>query len=127
MNDIDEEIKKALSKADHKALDEIGKEAGLFEVIGLSFSGRQAWLTYTLYALGFATFIAGVWMSTKFFTSADIKTSLAWLLGIIVCLFGFSWQQMQKLEILREINRLEMRIMLVSVQPEPTAKEPPKG
>jgi hypothetical protein len=38
-----------------------------------------------------------------------------------------SWQQMQKLEILREINRLEMRIMLVSVQPEPTAKEPPKG
>jgi hypothetical protein len=62
MNDIDEEIKKALSKADHKALDEIGKEAGLFEVIGLSFSGRQAWLTYTLYALGFATFIAGVWM-----------------------------------------------------------------
>jgi hypothetical protein len=90
MNDIDEEIKKALSKADHKALDEIGKEAGLFEVIGLSFSGRQAWLTYTLYALGFATFIAGVWMSTKFFTSAGIKTSLAWLLGIIVCLFGFA-------------------------------------
>jgi len=123
MNNIDEEIKKALSKADHKAPDQIGEESGLFEIIGLSFSGRQAWLTYTIYALGFATFITGVWMSTKFFASTDIKTSLAWLLGIIVCLFGLaivkviSWQQMQKLEILREIKRLEMRIMLLSGQP----------
>jgi len=90
MNDVDEDIKKALSKEDHKALDEIGKEAGLFEVIGLSFSGRQAWLAHYMYALGFATFIAGVWMSTKFFASTDIKTSLARLLGIIVCLFGFT-------------------------------------
>lgn len=124
MNDIDEEIKKALSKEDQKALDEIGNEAGLFEVIGLSFSGRQAWLTYYMYGFGFATFSAGVWMSTKFFASTDIKTSLEWMLGIIVCLFGLaivkvlSWQQMQKLEILREIKRLEMRIMLVTSQPE---------
>ena len=90
MNNIDEEIKKALSKADHKAPDQIGEESGLFEIIGLSFSGRQAWLAHYMYALGFATFIAGVWMSTKFFASTDIKTSLARLLGIIVCLFGFT-------------------------------------
>lgn len=124
MNDIDEEIKKALSKEDQRALEEIGKEAGLFEVIGLSFSGRQAWLTYYMYAFGFATFIAGAWMSTKFFASTDIKTSLEWMLGIILCLFGLaivkviSWQQMQKLEILREVKRLEMRIMLVAGQSE---------
>lgn len=124
MNNIDEEIKKALSKEDQEALDKIGVEAGLFEVIGLSFSGRQAWLTYYMWSFGFATFTAGVWMSTKFFASTDIETRLEWMLGIIVCLFGLaivkilSWQQMQKLEILREIKRLEMRIMLVSGQPE---------
>lgn len=117
MNNIDEEIRKALSKEDQKTLDEMGNGAGLFEVIGLSFAGRQAWITYYMYAIGFAAFGLGVWMSTKFFTSTDIKSSLEWLLGIIVCLFALtiikviSWQQMQKLEILREIKRLEMRIM----------------
>jgi hypothetical protein len=90
MRNIDEQFKEVCSKENQEALDEIGKQAGLFEVIGLSFSGRQAWLTCTIYALGFATFIAGVWMSTKFFASSDIKTSLGWLLGTVACLFGLT-------------------------------------
>jgi hypothetical protein len=127
MNTIDEQIKKVFSKEGQEALDKQAKQAGLFEVITLSFSGRQAWFTYTIYALSFATFIAGGWMSTKFFASSDIKTSLEWLLGVIACLFGLTiikligWQQMQKLEILTEIKRLEMRFLLALGEPESAA------
>jgi hypothetical protein len=87
MNNENTDIKPTLSKEDQQALDKAGKEAGLFDLIAPSFLGRQAWLTYTIFGMGFATFIAGTWMSTKFFASTDIKASLEWLLGIIVCLF----------------------------------------
>jgi hypothetical protein len=71
-------------------------------------------------------------MSTKFFASSVIKTSLEWLLGSIACLFGLTiiklidWQQIQVLEILTEIKRLEMRVLLAPGEPQPTAKETPK-
>jgi hypothetical protein len=42
MNNIDEQVKKVFSKESRAALDKTGKQAGLFEVIGISFSERQA-------------------------------------------------------------------------------------
>jgi hypothetical protein len=44
--------------------------------------------------------------------------ALMWTIGIIVCLFilaiikVISWTHMQKLELMREIKRLEARVML---------------
>jgi hypothetical protein len=42
MSDIDEQIRNALTAEDHKAIDEINDSAGLFELIGLIFTGKQA-------------------------------------------------------------------------------------
>jgi hypothetical protein len=49
MNNIDEQIRSALDAEDRKAIDEIGDGAGLFEMIGMTFSGnRHGWrTTYT--------------------------------------------------------------------------------
>lgn len=122
MNDVDEKIRQALTQQDQAEIDAMSQQAGLFEMIGLSLSGRQAWFTYYMYILGFATFFVWLWMTVQFFGSTDIQTSLEWLLGIITCLTLFTiikilgWQQMQKLEIMREIKRLEMRMMLVTSQ-----------
>ena len=122
MSDIDEKIRNALMAEDQKAIDEIDDGAGLFELIGLTFKGKQAWMTYYMYFLGLIVASALVYFVIQYLGAADIKTSLNWALLILGCLFMItlikilSWQQIQKAELLREIKRLEMRIMLVAEQ-----------
>ena len=122
MSDIDEKIRNALMAEDQKAIDEIDDGAGLFELIGLTFKGKQAWMTYYMYFLGLVVATALVYFVIEYLGAAAIKTSLNWALLILGCLFMITlikilgWQQIQKAELLREIKRLEMRIMLVAEQ-----------
>jgi hypothetical protein len=75
-----------------------------------------------MYFLGLIVASALVYFVIQYLGAADIKTSLNWALLILGCLFMItlikilSWQQIQKAELLREIKRLEMRIMLVAEQ-----------
>jgi membrane protein insertase Oxa1/YidC/SpoIIIJ len=120
MNSIDEQIRKALTAEDQKTIDEIDEQAGLFEIIGLTFKGKQAWMTYYMWALGFLIFIVGVYFVGEYIGTSDIKTSLSWGLAIIACMLiitivkVMSFQQMMKMELMREIKRLEMRVMLLA-------------
>lgn len=120
MNSIDEQIRKALAAEDQKAIDEIDEEAGLFEMIGMSFKGKQAWLSYYMYGMGMVIAGAGVYFLFQYFATTDIKNSLSWGLAIIACMLTISmikimaWQQMQKIELMREIKRLEMRVMMIA-------------
>lgn len=122
MSDIDEQIRKALAAEDKKAIDEIDDGAGLFELIGLTFKGKQAWMSYYMYFLGLVITGALVYFVIQYLGTDDIKTSLNWALLILGCLFMITmikilgWQQIQKAELMREIKRLEMRIMLVAEQ-----------
>jgi|TARA_B110000238_G_C16033916_1_gene398770 hypothetical protein len=120
MSDIDEQIRNALTDEDQKAIDEIDDSAGLFELIGLTFTGKQAWLSYYMYFVGIVVAGAFVYFVIQYLGTSDIKSSLNWALLILGCGFALTmlkvlgWQQMQKAEIMREIKRLEMRIMLAS-------------
>lgn len=120
MSDIDEQIRNALKAEDQKAIDEIENSAGLFELVGLTFKGRQAWLSYYMYFVGTVVAAACVYFIIQYLGTSDIKSSLNWALLILGCGFILTilevigWQQIQKAEIMREIKRLEMRIMLAS-------------
>ena len=120
MKSIDEQIRNALAEEDQKLIDEIDDEAGLFDMMGMTFRGKQAWITWYMYALGFATFVLGLYFLDRYFAATDIKTSLTWALGIMTCLSVLivikvvGWQQMMKMELMREIKRLEMRVMLAA-------------
>ena len=122
MSDIDEQIRQALAAEDKKAIDQIDDGAGLFELIGLTFKGKQAWMSYYMYFLGLVITAALVYFVIQYLGTDDIKTSLNWALLILGCLFMITmikilgWQQIQKAELMREIKRLEMRIMLVAEQ-----------
>ncbi|NKB33793.1 MAG: hypothetical protein GKR91_11910 [Pseudomonadales bacterium] len=123
MSDIDEKIRKALSEEDQKLLDEIDDEAGLFDMMAMTFKGKMAWITWYMYIVGIAVFIAGLYFLNQFFEAEELKESLGWLLAIITCLTFFiiikiiGWQQLLRAEIMREMKRLEMRVMLALEQP----------
>ncbi len=120
MSDIDEKIRNALAAEDQKAIDEIDDGAGVFELVGLTFKGKQAWVTYYMYFLGLVVTVVFVYAIMQYLGTTDIKESLNWALLIVGCLFIINlikvlgWQQLQKAELMREIKRLEMRIMLAT-------------
>ncbi|MBL4574344.1 MAG: hypothetical protein JKY40_02495 [Gammaproteobacteria bacterium] len=122
MSNIDEQIRNALAAEDQKAIDEIDDSAGIFELVGLTFKGKQAWISYYMYFLGIVVSALFVYFVIQYLGTSDIKSSLNWALLILGCGFAFTmlkilgWQQIQKTELMREIKRLEMRIMLVSEQ-----------
>lgn len=118
MSDIDAQIRQALSEEERKLIDDSSDQAGLFELLGMSFKGKQAWMTWYMWIMGFVIFFLGLYFLSLFFAADDLKTSLAWALAIIACLSVLivikvlSWQQITKLEILREIKRLELRLLV---------------
>lgn len=118
MNDIDEKIRHALSAEDQKLLEEIDDEAGLFDMMAMSFQGKLAWITWYMYIVGILVFVAGLYFLNEFFDAEDLKESLGWALAVIACLAFFiilkivGWQQLMRAELMREIKRLEMRVML---------------
>ncbi|HAR89877.1 MAG TPA: hypothetical protein DCR45_02760 [Gammaproteobacteria bacterium] len=84
----------------------------------MSFHGKQAWLTLYMWAMGFIAFLIGVYCFLQVRETSEVMDALMWTIGIIVCLFilaiikVISWTHMQKLELMREIKRLEARVML---------------
>ncbi len=117
MNSIDEQIRKALTEADQQAIEELDSQAGLLELIGMTFRGKQAWMSYYTWGAGIVLFIVCLYFLNGYINATDIEQSLDYALILIFCLFAismikiFSFQQMNKLELMREIKRLEMRVI----------------
>ena len=123
MSDIDAQIRQALTEEERQLIDDSTNQAGLFELLGMSFRGKQAWITWYMWIMGFIIFFLGLYFLSLFFAADDLKTSLAWALAIIACLSVMivikvlSWQHLTKLEIMREIKRLELRLLLEKEAP----------
>lgn len=117
LNDIDAQIRQALTEEERQLIDESTNQAGLFELLGMSFKGKQAWMMWYMWIAGFGVFALGLYFLSLFFAAEDLKTSLAWSLATLACLFALtiikviSWQQLVKLELMREIKRLELRLL----------------
>jgi hypothetical protein len=115
MNDIDEKIRRALSSADQKVLDQFGAEPGPFDMVMLSFRSSQWWMAAGIWIFGFALFVLMLFFASRYFAADELKTSLSWGIGILLCGMGLvimkigGWQQMQTQVLLREIKRLELR------------------
>ncbi len=118
MSDIDAQIRQALSEEERQLIDDSSNQAGLFELLGMSFRGKQAWMTWYMWIMGFVVFFLGLYFLSLFFAASDVKDALGWALAIIACLFVLaiikviSWQHLTKLELMREIKRLELRLLV---------------
>lgn len=118
MTSIDDQIRRMLSDEDRHVVEHLDDQAGLFEMLGMAFRGKQAWMTWYMWFMGFFAFLAGLFCLYRFFATDDLKMAMAWMLGINVCLSFIivikviGWQQLQKLELMREIKRMELRHLL---------------
>lgn len=117
MSNIDDQIRRALTEDDQRAIAELQDQVGLFDMLGMALRGKQAWLTWYMWIMGVIIFFLGIYCFIQFLDSEDIKDALAWMLGInvglsiIIVIKVIGWMQMAKLEMIREIKRLELRLI----------------
>jgi uncharacterized membrane protein len=118
MNELDEKIRAALSAEEQQAVQALDEQLGLFQMLAMSLKGKQAWLTWYMWILGLVVFVLGLYCLSQFLGSEEVQQQLVWMLAIQACLAVFivikviGWQQLQKLELMREIKRLELQLML---------------
>ena len=129
LDSLDQKIRATLAEHDsklQKEIEVIDRGEGYFDLLKASFHGRQAWVTYYLYILGLATLALFIYCLTGYLASesvdsslnSSLNSSLDWALGLIACMFVFTlikiiaFEQLLKFEMLRELKRIEFRLML---------------
>ncbi|PCJ94042.1 MAG: hypothetical protein COA50_12840 [Flavobacteriaceae bacterium] len=116
---IDVLIKEALSKEEAQFYDELG-EQNLLEKLGGVFKGKLGWLAILMNIVNLAVLGLLIYCGIQFFDTEITHELIQWGVGFFVCLMCMSmiklytWMQMDKNDVLREIKRLELQISALS-------------
>lgn len=117
MKDIDELIGETLSKEDEALLKRYGAEPGyLSQALGL-FRGDLGWVMWMVGIVQLLLFLAALFALWKTFTLGELIDALRWGVGAVVLvqlsvlLRSFMGMQFEANRVLREIKRLELRIV----------------
>lgn len=113
--EIDQLIKDTLSKEEASFYDSLD-EQNLLEMVGGLFNTKIKWLIILMNIIQVITFGLFVYCLINFLTIEDTNELIKWGAGGFVFLLMssylklFSWMQMDKNALLREIKRLELQI-----------------
>ena len=116
MTTIDDRIRGALSADDQAFLEGLDQEPGMFAQAGDMFRGSMARWTVLVYVMAIVFAALGAWAIMRMFAAPDLREQLLWMTGVIWCALViamiklWAWGRMQRLGILRELKRIEVRI-----------------
>ena len=117
MNRIDDLINEALSDEDQALLDRFGKEPGYFrQAFGL-FRGRLGWVMWVVGIVQFVLFLAALYAFWQMLTADALENIVRWGIGAAVFvqvstfLRGFMGMHFQANRVLRECQRIELRLV----------------
>jgi hypothetical protein len=117
--DIDKLIKETLTEEESKFYDSL-EEQNVLGMIGGLFTGKNKWITILMNIMTVIFFGFFVYCVVNFFNTTETNELLKWGMGSLVFLICvsmlkvFSWMQMAKNSILREMKRLELQISSLS-------------
>nr|WP_321248341.1 DUF6768 family protein [uncultured Psychroserpens sp.] len=117
--DIDKLIKETLTEEETKFYDSL-EEQNVLGMIGGLFTGKNKWITILMNIMTVIFFGFFIYCVVNFFDTTETNELLKWGLGSVVFLIGvsmlkvFSWMQMDKNAILREMKRLELQVSSLS-------------
>jgi len=117
MRNIDERIEAALSAEDEALLEHYGDEPGYIrQALGL-FRGRLGWVMWFIYITQALLFLAAVYAFYRLSTVGELMPALQWGVGAVILvqlttfLRGFMGMHFEGNRLLREIKRLELRLV----------------
>ena len=115
MSDLDKLIEDTLRDADRGGPGGGGEPGYVKQALAL-FTGRLAWVHWTIMIGQALFFIAGVWCAVNFFNAQDTLEAVRWgLPGAVLLIYAAIFKsslgpQMETNRLLMEIKRLELRL-----------------
>ena len=119
MEEIDDLIKETLTKEEAAFYDSLD-EQNLLEMVGGLFKTKQRWLIILMNIVQVISFGLFIYCTIQFFEVEETNELIKWGAGGFMFLMMstfmklFSWMQMDKYAILREMKRLELQIASVA-------------
>jgi hypothetical protein len=119
MEEIDDLIKETLTNEEAVFYDSLD-EQNLLEMVGGLFKTKQRWLIILMNIVQVISFGLFIYCTIQFFDVEETNELIKWVAGGFMFLMMstfiklFSWMQMDKNAILREMKRLELQIASVA-------------
>jgi K+-sensing histidine kinase KdpD len=119
MEDIDQLIKDTLTQEEAKLYDHLEEQNFLQMVIGI-FSGKNSWLVIVMSIVQVFFFGFFMYCAFQFFITEVTNELIKWgVFGTLSLMASsllklFSWMQMDKKAIIREMKRLELQVSSLS-------------
>lgn len=117
MSNIDDMIDEALSAEDREFLERYAGEPGyLKQAFGL-FRGKLGWVMWFVGIVQLLLFVAALYCLWHVFTGDELLSALRWGVGAVILvqlstlLRGFMGMQFEANRVLREVKRLELRLV----------------
>lgn len=117
MKDIDDMIGRALTDEDRALLARHAEPGYFAQAFGL-FRGTMAWVSWLVYAVGLASFAAGLYALWRMAQATDALPAVQWAaLGIVLVQFTmlakhYLGLRMESNRLMREIKRVELQVAL---------------
>ena len=119
MEEIDQLIKESLSQEEGQFYDELDQQ-NLLEMVAGLFRTKQWWLMIMMTIVMVVAFAIFIYCVVQFFNTEETNELIKWGIagGFCMMVVGmlklFSWMQMDKNAILRELKRLELQVASLS-------------
>jgi hypothetical protein len=117
MTNFETRLKEHLSAEDEAFLKNLEDGESLFGQLGATFSGPMKVWTGFAFGLSLAFFGLAVWCFVEMLRTEDIREMLLWLTGVVCGVVSVSmikvwfWLRMNHLALLRELKRIELRMV----------------
>ncbi|PHR72211.1 MAG: hypothetical protein COA67_05220 [Lutibacter sp.] len=119
IEEIDKLIKETLTEEEAKFYDELDEQNVFQMVLGI-FKGKNKWIMLMMNIMTLIFFGLFIYCLVQFFNTDVTNELIKWSIGGLMFLLAvsmlkmFSWMQMDKNALLRELKRLELQISSLS-------------
>ncbi|AXE65218.1 hypothetical protein HPO_10337 [Hyphomonas polymorpha PS728] len=117
MTSFETRLKESLSAEDEAFLKNLEEGESLFGQLGATFTGPMKFWTGFAFMLGFVFFLGMIWCAVEISRAASVQQVGLWLAGFVFAMVAtgmiktWFWLRMNHLATLRELKRLELRLM----------------
>ena len=115
-DDFDALLRDTLAE-DEQALTARLGEPSLLDMVVDVYRGRLRWLVWVTMVVTAVFFGLGIYCAVRFFQAPELREMIQWGAGFFFCMTAvmankiFAWMEMERGAIVREIKRLEVRIV----------------
>jgi Family of unknown function (DUF6768) len=117
MSRFEDRLLTSLNAEDEAFLQELEQDTGLFEQMGMTFSGPLRYWTAFAFIISFLIFGLSMWAGYNMLQAESVKMVVLWgalfgwaSLGVAMLKIWF-WMRMNHLNVLRELKRIELRLV----------------